>query len=108
MKKILSILSIAALVLSLGACTMTSSVDLAAVAKASNMKNITTGDGTFENYTAVGEFKGKEIGFGIGLPFLKIFEIGHYAQKLVVMRLRFVFGGLDLRGHLVGRGLFRG
>ena len=75
MKKLLSILSIVALAVSLGACAMTSSVDLAAVAKVSNMKNITTGDGTFENYTAVGEFKGKEIGFGIGLPFLKIFEI---------------------------------
>ena len=75
MKKILSILSIVALALSLGACTMTSSVDLAAVAKASNMKNITTGDGTFENYTATGQFKGREIGFGIGFPFIKILEI---------------------------------
>lgn len=43
--------------------------------KAAGMKNITTGDGTFENYTAVGSFRGKEIGFGIGFPFLKIFEI---------------------------------
>lgn len=75
MKKILSILSILALTLSLGACAMTSSVDLGAVAKQSSMKNITTGDGTFENYTAVGEFKGKEIGFGIGFPFIKLFEI---------------------------------
>ncbi len=75
MKKILSILSILVLALSLGACTMTSSVDLASVAKASNMKNITTGDGTFENYTATGQFKGREIGFGIGFPFIKIFEI---------------------------------
>jgi hypothetical protein len=75
MKKILSILSILALALSLGACAMTSSVDLGAVAKQSSMKNITTGDGTFENYTAVGEFKGKEIGFGIGFPFIKLFEI---------------------------------
>lgn len=75
MKKILSILSILALALSLGACAMTSSVDLGAVAKQSSMKNITTGDGTFEHYTAVGEFKGKEIGFGIGFPFIKLFEI---------------------------------
>ena len=54
---------------------MISSVDLAAVAKASNMKNITTGDGTFEHYTATGQFKGSEIGFGIGFPFIKILEI---------------------------------
>jgi hypothetical protein len=75
MEKMLSMLSIVSLALSLGACTMTSSVDLAAVAKASNMKNITTGDGMFENYTATGQFKGREIGFGIGFPFIKILEI---------------------------------
>jgi len=75
MKKILSILSIAALALSLGACASVSSVNLAQVAKDSNMKNITTGDGTFENYTATGQYKGREIGFGIGFPFIKIFEI---------------------------------
>ena len=75
MKKILSILSIVALAVSLGACAMTSSVDLAAVAKASSMKNITTGDGTFENYKATGQFKGKEIGFGLGIPFIKFLEI---------------------------------
>ena len=75
MKKIFSILSIAALALSLGACASVSSVNLAQVAKDSNMKNITTGDGTFENYTATGQYKGREIGFGIGLPFIKLFEI---------------------------------
>jgi hypothetical protein len=75
MKKLLSILSIAALALSLGACATVSSVDLAAVAKQSNMKNITTGDGTFENYTATGEYKGREIGFGLGIPFIKFLEI---------------------------------
>ncbi len=74
MKKILSILSIVALALSLGACAMVSSVDLAAVAKQANMKNITTGDGTFENYTATGEYKGREIGFGIGIPFIKFLK----------------------------------
>lgn len=75
MKKMLSILSIAALALSLGACATISSVDLAAVAKQANMKNITTGDGTFENYTAAGEYKGREIGFGLGIPFIKFLEI---------------------------------
>lgn len=75
MKKILSIVSICALVFSLGACATVSSVDLAAVAKQAKMKNVTTGDGTFENYTAVGEYRGKEIGFGIGFPFIKIMEI---------------------------------
>lgn len=75
MKKLITLCSILAFTLSLGACATVSKVDLAAVEKAAGMKNITTGDGTFENYTAVGAFKGKEIGFGIGLPFLKIFEI---------------------------------
>jgi hypothetical protein len=75
MKKILSILSIFALAFSLGACAMVSSVDLGAVAKQAKMKNVTTGDGTFENYTAVGQYKGREIGFGLGLPFIKLLEI---------------------------------
>ena len=75
MKKLFSILSIAALALSLGACASVSSVNLTQVAKDSSMKNITTGDGTFENYTATGQYKGKEIGFGIGFPFIKLFEI---------------------------------
>ncbi len=75
MKKILSIFSLVALALSLGACSTVSSVNLAAVAKQANMKNMTTGDGTFENYTATGQYKGREIGFGIGFPFIKILEI---------------------------------
>jgi hypothetical protein len=74
-KKTLFIVSIVALAMSLVACASVSSVDLAAVAKQANMKNITTGDGTFENYTATGAYKGREIGFGIGFPFIKIFEI---------------------------------
>lgn len=75
MKKILSLLSIIALAFSLGACAMVSSVDLGAVAKQAKMKNVTTGDGTFENYTAVGEYKGREIGLGLGIPFIKFLEI---------------------------------
>jgi len=75
MKKLLFILGIIALAFNLGGCASVSSVDLGAVAKQAGMKNITTGDGTFENYTATGSFKGTEIGFGIGLPFIKILEI---------------------------------
>lgn len=75
MKKALSLLSSIALAFSLGACAMVSSVDLAAVAKQANMKNVTTGDGTFADYKAVGEYKGREIGFGLGIPFIKFFEI---------------------------------
>ncbi len=75
MKKALSLLSIIALAFSLGACAMVSSVDLDAVAKQAKMKNVTTGDGTFADYTAVGEYKGKEIGFGLGIPFIKLLEI---------------------------------
>jgi len=75
MKKLLTLLSILALTVSLSACATVSKVDLAAVEKASGLKNITTGDGTFENYIATGEHRGKEIGFGIGFPFIKILEI---------------------------------
>ena len=54
MKKFLLLLGIIALSMSLGACATVSKVDLAGVAKSAGMKNITTGDGTFENYTATG------------------------------------------------------
>lgn len=75
MKKLISLLSIIALAITLGACASVKKVDLASVEKAASMKNITTGDGTFENYTALGAYCGKEIGFGLGFPFIKLLEI---------------------------------
>ncbi|HOR26468.1 MAG TPA: hypothetical protein PLS90_00200 [Candidatus Sumerlaeota bacterium] len=50
--------------------------DLAAVASRSGMSNVTTGDGTFENYTATGHYTGMDVGIAVGIPFLtKLFEI---------------------------------
>jgi len=50
--------------------------DLGAVANAANMTNVTTGDGTFENYKATGYYTGMEIGIAVGIPGLvKIVEL---------------------------------
>ena len=50
--------------------------DLNDVARATNLSNVTTGDGTFENYTATGYYTGTEFGITVGLPGLvKLFEI---------------------------------
>lgn len=75
MKRLIALLGIVVLGMSLGACATVSKVDLAGVAKSTGMKNITTGDGTFENYTATGFHKGKEIGIGIGIFGLKFMEL---------------------------------
>jgi len=75
MKKLLTVLSIVVFTMSLGACATVSKVDLAGVAKSAKMKNITTGDGTFENYTATGQHKGKEIGIGLGIFCWKFMEL---------------------------------
>jgi hypothetical protein len=60
-----------ALVLTVGlmsGCVVTSSTDLAKAAKDSGLTNITTGDGTFENYVATGHYRHAEIGLALGLP----------------------------------------
>jgi len=59
------------LVLLLGGCAyLPSGTDLSDVADDVGMINVTTGDGTFENYTATGHFKGTEIGIALGIPYL--------------------------------------
>jgi hypothetical protein len=49
--------------------------DLGQVARETGMRNITTGDGTFENYTAVGYYKGMEFGISAGIPGLFKIEL---------------------------------
>ncbi|HPB30864.1 MAG TPA: hypothetical protein PLB62_05375 [Candidatus Sumerlaeota bacterium] len=50
--------------------------DLSDVADEVGMKNITTGDGTFENYTATGFYTGTEVGIAVGIPYLmKLVEL---------------------------------
>ncbi len=48
--------------------------DLSEVAERAELANVTTGDGTFENYTATGHHSGIEIGIGLGLGTLKLME----------------------------------
>jgi hypothetical protein len=55
---------------------MTSSTDLAKAAKDAGLTNITTGDGTFENYQATGHYISREIGLAVGIPFVgKFIEV---------------------------------
>lgn len=49
--------------------------DLAKVAKDTQLQNVTTGDGTFENYQATGYYTSTEIGIGVGFPGIKLMEL---------------------------------
>ncbi len=50
--------------------------DLEDVARRAGLSNVTTGDGTFADYQAVGYYTSTEIGIGIGLGYgLKIMEL---------------------------------
>jgi len=62
--------------LSVGCAYIPGGTDLKQVSDAVGFKNITTGDGTFENYTATGHYTGTEVGIAVGLPFfLKLIEL---------------------------------
>jgi hypothetical protein len=77
MKKSLMFLSLcAALALTSGCAYLGGKTNLKQVADANGMMNVTTGDGTFENYQAVGHYSGTEIGIGVGIPWLiKLMEL---------------------------------
>jgi len=81
MKRISLLILTVGLALVLNGCAyLPGGTDLSDVADEVGLSNITTGDGTFENYTATGHFTGTEIGIGIGLPGIgKFFEI--YPQQ---------------------------
>jgi hypothetical protein len=50
--------------------------NLGQVANDHGLVNVTTGDGTFENYTATGYHKSTEFGIAVGIPFLvKVMEL---------------------------------
>jgi hypothetical protein len=49
--------------------------DLAQVAKDAQLQNVTTGDGTFENYQATGYYTSTEIGLAVGIPGIKLMEV---------------------------------
>ncbi len=57
-------------------CTFTGSTDLSRVANHAGLTNVTTGDGTFEDYTATGHYSATEFGIGVGIPIIfKLLEI---------------------------------
>lgn len=70
MKRIGSALAALAAVFLVGCAYVPGGTDLGVVASGSQLGNVTTGDGTFENYKATGHYTGTEIGIGVGLPFL--------------------------------------
>lgn len=76
MHKLLALASTLLLAATLTGCQLSSSTNLSEVARAAQLSNVTTGDGTFENYKATGHYKATEVGIGVGLPFIgKFFEL---------------------------------
>lgn len=60
----------------LGCAHIGGGTDLGQVADDHGLINVTTGDGTFENYKATGHHKSTEFGIAIGIPFLlKFMEV---------------------------------
>ncbi len=53
-----------------GCAHIGSGTNLGQVASDHSLINVTTGDGTFENYTATGHHKSTEFGIALGIPFL--------------------------------------
>lgn len=62
-------------VLATGCAHLPGKCDLAQAAKDAQLQNVTTGDGTFENYQATGYYTSTEIGIGVGIPFIKLLEL---------------------------------
>ncbi|MCM8535744.1 MAG: hypothetical protein NE334_07400 [Lentisphaeraceae bacterium] len=74
-KSILTAIAISATALFTSCVHIPGGTNLGSVAKDKGMKNITTGDGTFENYKATGFHTSTEIGLGFGIP-----GIGKFAE----------------------------
>lgn len=77
MRKFFALVALLAVSASMTGCMYWGSgTNLTEVAKEHGMINVTTGDGTFENYQATGHYRGTEFGIAVGIPFLiKIIEI---------------------------------
>lgn len=61
--------------LATGCAHMPGKCDLTQVARDAQLQNVTTGDGTFENYQATGYHTSTEIGFAVGIPGIKLLEL---------------------------------
>ena len=68
MRKLTFVLAGIAIMMLAGCVYMPGGTDLDSVARSAQLSNITTGDGTFENYTATGHFTGTEVGIAVGIP----------------------------------------
>ena len=69
MRKLLAAFMVLSLTLFFAGCAcIPGRTDLSDVADDAGLTNVTTGDGTFENYTATGYYTGIEIGIAVGLP----------------------------------------
>jgi hypothetical protein len=76
MRRTLKVLGVLVLAIALSGCVFKGGTDLSDVAANAGLANVTTGDGTFENYTATGHYTGTEVGIGIGIPYLiKLIEL---------------------------------
>ena len=65
----------AAAMLATGCAHLPGKCDLDKAAKDAQLQNVTTGDGTFENYHATGHYTSTEIGLAVGIPGLKLLEL---------------------------------
>lgn len=81
MKRAVLLLTVMGSLILFGGCAyLPGGADLSDVADDVGMINITTGDGTFENYKATGHFTGTEIGIALGIPqLIKFMEL--YPQQ---------------------------
>ena len=61
--------------LATGCAHMPGRCDLSKAAKDAQLQNVTTGDGTFENYQATGHYTSTEIGIAVGIPGIKLLEL---------------------------------
>ena len=64
-----------ACVVAAGCAHLPGQCDLGKVAKDAQLQNVTTGDGTFENYLAIGHYTSTEIGIALGIPGIKLMEL---------------------------------
>ena len=75
-KSILAIFAVAVMALFASCQHIPGGTNLGKVNSDNGMKNITTGDGTFADYTATGYPTVTDIGFAVGLPGIgKVFEV---------------------------------
>lgn len=72
--RVLSLGLLLAVVSTVG-CIAPTHQNLGQVAVDHNLINMTTGDGTFQNYTATNYSTATEFGFGFGFPFFKFMEV---------------------------------